>query len=493
MKHPVIKNLEKTRQNLHEEPFPHPHAPPSTSTSTTVRSSAGVTTDSSPHPFEHAGTDVVDQILRQVETVHLDVPENETSKDESTVDKEGHEQESAQQMSPSVATPSSDNKEEHPIHRLSTTATMPSASWEPLASKSSNQLPSRTMVDSMYGSSSGTMHEYEHDKPSVLPEILPGFKDRLADIHHATLKSVSDVTGSGQAGTDVGNNNNNNRQGERAQWTGGTMYPAMTVFKNPVISSNRDNRNNFDDTKGRRSASADAHKRLSKSSILYESSDLPESTTSLSDDNDDQDRRAVSVSPSPSPSKTLVQGGQGGRRWSHELSPEKAGLVGSVLEVAGLVKDVVLDKVQQRPPTSGAPHKGPREHYGLSEEEKQEAAKVAFGGAEETGDQTIYLEGLQDHLRHEAARSAAASTTKLEAKDLLGSAPNVGQEHQKSIFHLAGNPETKKSFLLDHPESLGYHVRDPTLTPFEDSTLVAQHRLAGNNTIEQQDISKSTR
>ncbi|KAF9189164.1 hypothetical protein BGZ51_009830 [Haplosporangium sp. Z 767] len=496
-KHPVINTLEKTRQDLHEEPFPHPHTPASTSTSTstTVRSSAGATADSSPHLFEHAGTDVVDQILRQVETVHLDVPESETSKEESTVNRDGHEQESAQQMPPSVSTSSSDNKKELPIRRLSTTATMPSASWEPLASKSSNQLPSRTIVESIHGSSSGTMHEYEHDKPSVLPEILPGFKDRMADIHHATLKSISDVTGSGQASTDVNNNKNNNRQVEGAKWTGGTMYPTMTLLKNPGSSSNHANRGNLVDTKGRRrSSSVGALKRPSKSSILYESSDLPESTTSLSDDIDDQDRRTVPVSPSPPSSKTLVQGGQGGRRWSHELSPEKAGLVGSVLEVAGLVKDVVLDKIQQRPPALGSSHKGPRQHYELSEDEKQEAAKIAFGGADERGDQTIYLEGPQDHLRHEAARSAAASTTKLEAEDLLESAPNAGQEHKKSVFHLAGNPETKKSFLLDHPESLGYHARDPALALFEESTLAIQHRLAGNNTAgEQKDISKSTR
>ncbi|KAF9577826.1 hypothetical protein BGW38_006719, partial [Lunasporangiospora selenospora] len=194
-------------------------------------------------------------------------------------------------------------------------------------------------------------------------------------------------------------------------------------------------------------------------------------------------------------SKTLVTGGTGDRRWSHELSPEKAGLVGSLLETAGLFKDVVLDKFQ-------AVQAGSNSHTILSTEEKQEAARLAFGGSEESGDQNIYLEGLEKHLQREqqaaakAANAVAANATTsgqrpkgdstinsdgagLQAKDVLGSAPAAGWEHQRSLFHLAANPESRKSMLLDHPESLGYHARDPTLN--EDSVLATQHRLVSNH------------
>ncbi|KAF9951247.1 hypothetical protein BGZ70_001073, partial [Mortierella alpina] len=236
---------------------------------------------------------------------------------------------------------------------------------------------------------------------------------------------------------------------------------------------------------------------LSKSSILYESSDLAESTTRLTDDDYVSPNAAgAGTSPVP-PSKTMVQGGQGGRRWSHELSPEKAGLVGSVIEAAGLIKDVVMDKIE-----ASDIHLRRNNHHTLSPEEREEAARVAFGGSEETGDQTVYLEKLQEHLRRETAEKAraaaaassgdgsptaktGASTTTTTA-DVLGSAPHVGEEHRKSIFHLAANPEVKKSLLLEHPEALGYHARDPTLAPLEESTLAAQHRLA-------QDVSKSRR
>lgn len=241
-------------------------------------------------------------------------------------------------------------------------------------------------------------------------------------------------------------------------------------------------------------------RRLSKSSILYESSDPR-------DRREAQQHHSHYSQNDNTPSKTLVQGGQGGRRWSHELSPEKAGLVGSVLEVAGLLKDVVLDTIQQHPPSSAssssttAPPSSSRPRLGLTPEEKLEAAKVAFGGgSEEAGDQTIYLDGLEEHLRHENAKrstaeAAAASpaTTSLEARDLLVSAHDVAQEHHRSIFHLAANPEVRKSMLLDHPESLGYHARDPTLAPFEESALpTAQHRPARTHG-RQEDLSTTSR
>ncbi|KAG0000061.1 hypothetical protein BGZ65_004676 [Modicella reniformis] len=144
-------------------------------------------------------------------------------------------------------------------------------------------------------------------------------------------------------------------------------------------------------------------------------------------------------------------------------------------------------------------HENLYRHQGLSPEEKLEAAKVAFGGSEEAGDHTIYLEGLE-HLHHEKAKQSATETaaspvtTALKAKDLLlDSTHNVAQEHRKSIFHFAANPEVHKSMLLNHPESLGYHVLDPNLAPFEESALLtAQHRAAGTH-VGQQDISKTGR
>lgn len=127
------------------------------------------------------------------------------------------------------------------------------------------------------------------------------------------------------------------------------------------------------------------------------------------------------------------------------------------------------------------------------------AAKVAFGGSEEAGDQTIFLDRLEEHLGHEKAERSAAeaaaspSTTAFEAKDLLGSAHDVEQEHRKSIFHLAANPEVRKTMLLEHPEILGYHVLDPNLAPLEQSSLpTTQHRHTAAH-VGQQDISKTGR
>ncbi|KAF9359227.1 hypothetical protein BGX26_012834 [Mortierella sp. AD094] len=398
--HPVIDSLGKTRLDHREEPFPHPPQ--------TIRRHSSSSLD-------RVGSDVVDQILQQAEAIPLPVESKSTS------------------------------SASHPLEGAPTSPL--SGSWQSLASKSSNQLPSKTIVDSTNGSGSGATHEYEHEKHSVLPGILPGFKDRMADIHHATYKSVSD----GSRTSSNGDSSDNNNKGHS------------------------------------RSVSQDTNRRLSKSSILYESADPTDPATKLPE--------IVDQAPANS-SKTLIQGGQGGRRWSHEISPEKAGLVGSMLEAAGLLKDVVLDKIQQRPPSGSSP--SVRSHHGLSTEEKLEAAKVAFGGSEEAGDQTVYLEGLQDHLRHEQAERAAAdaalsTTTATTAKSVLGSVPDVAQEHHKSIFHLAANPKTKKSMLLEHPESLGYHARDPNHAPFEESNQLApQHRLA-DDTAGLQGISKMTR
>ncbi|KAI8596637.1 hypothetical protein EDD21DRAFT_387647 [Dissophora ornata] len=394
-----------------------------------------------------------------------------------------------------------------------------SPSWQSFASMSSNQLPSQAILESM-DPSIDAAHESEHDRPSVLPEILPGFKSRMADIHHATLKSVADSSND-QHSNDNGNDTSyprdddghndtkiEKKRNKEPKWTGGTMFPTMMGYSSPFGSSGGLDNRSHNNKAYHRSTFEDANRKLARNSILYESSDLTESTTKLSDEDDNFDYNQAPQrvsSGEAQPSRTLVQGGQGDRRWSHELSPDKAGLVGAALEAAGLLKDVVLDKIHQRPPSSSSPsshpdvHETARRQMGLSPEEKLEAAKVAFGGAEEAGDQNIYLEGLQEHLRHEnAARSAAAaaeaaaslSTGAVEAKDLLGSAPEVAQEHRKSVFHLAANPEVRKSMLLEHPESLGYHARDPNLAPFEEPTVI-QHRLQGSNV--EQDLSKTSR
>ncbi|KAF9371303.1 hypothetical protein CPB97_002056, partial [Podila verticillata] len=243
----------------------------------------------------------------------------------------------------------------------------------------------------------------------------------------------------------------------------------------------------------------EAHRMLSKSSILYESSKSLDDTSSQGY-LDSMTSFQQHVSP---PSSTTVQGGQGGRHWSHELSPEKAGLVGSVLEAAGLIKDVVLDKIQHPSSSTSTTKSGSTLHKTLllSEEDKEEAARLAFGGAEETGDQALYLEGLQERYgrlgqpKHQQEgttdtepTTTTTTTTTTTSQDLLGSAPTAAREHHKSVFHLAGNPETKKSLLLDHPEQLGYHARDPTLAT-EDSPLALQHRLGGGGG----DLSKATR
>ncbi|KAK3844570.1 MAG: hypothetical protein J3R72DRAFT_438314 [Linnemannia gamsii] len=304
------------------------------------------------------------------------------------------------------------------------------------------------------------------------------------------------------------------------------MFPAMTTgFMNPFGGGSVSQQHNQHQHVG--SATEDANRRIARSSILYESSDLEESTTKLTDDDEDDhnDYQRSSITPPGAgerrPSSTLVQGGQGGRRWSHELSPEKAGLVGSVLSVAGLVKDVVLDKIQQHPPTTPPSTQGHKRRR-LTAEEKQLAANAAFGGSEESGDQNILLDGLLNHRQqHDAERSAAStldvisgvaitttataataaatspsSTRGVEAEQVLRAAPSAGQEHQKSIFHLAGNPETKKSLLLNHPESLGYHnvtKEQQKQQGMEDSTLAglgAQHQ---RNAASEQDVSKTRR
>ncbi|KAF9573043.1 hypothetical protein EC968_009093 [Mortierella alpina] len=553
--HPVIDTLEQTRLEHHEGPFPHPHPYP-----------AQPSTGTSAHPLEHVGADVTDQILQQAEAVPLTPGGSHSARADDAAhgsDRRGGASAPLKPMSPGKAQKSNPNAEplssptfssasstsaaqppqtqqqqqqqqqqqhhsmETPARRLSTTATLPSATWQPLASKSSNQLPSKTIVDTAYSNNDATasaaMHEYEHDRPSVLPEIVPGFRGRFADIHHATLNSVKGTTagpagstdtqsaGGGSHDTGVRQNSSQQQQQQQqqhpsgdnkvqgSQWTGGTMFPAMPGFIPFGYNSNNSNHKAPSPSHQRRlSAAEEAHRKLSKSSILYESSDLAESTTQLTDEDYVGPNVAGAGTSSAPPSKTMVQGGHGGRRWSHELSPEKAGLVGSVIEAAGLIKDVVMDKIE-----SSDVHLRRGDHHVFSPEERQAAARVAFGGSEETGDQTIYLEKLQDHLRRETAdkaraaagggsptsKTAAATTT----SDVLGSAPHAGEEHHKSIFHLAANPEVKKSLLLDHPEALGYHARDPTLAPLEESTLAAQHRLAGNNTSSPQDVSKTRR
>ncbi|KAF9110403.1 hypothetical protein BGX27_006387 [Mortierella sp. AM989] len=401
--HTVADGLEKARLDNHEEPFPH-------KPQTIRRSSAS--------GLDRVGSDLVDQILQQAEVNPIPV------------------------KSRSASSPTSPSQAKKSILQLQRDI---GAIWEPLASRSSNQLPPKTTVDSITGPSSVT-HESEHEKHSVLPGILPGFKDRMADIHHATYKSISD--GSKPHNSD----------------------------------------DNSDKKSHRRSVSQDPYRRLPRSSILYESADPTEPAPA---------ELPESNQASANVSKTLIQGGRGGRRWSHEISPEKAGFVGAVLETAGLLKDVVLDRIQQHPPSGSSSSIG--SHHDLSTEEKLEAAKAAFGGSEEAGDHTVYLEDIQDHLRHEQAAQAAAiatspsATTATTAKSVIHSAPNVAQEHHKSIFHLAANPETRKSMLLEHPELLGYHARDPNHAPFEESNhLAPQHRLAGDN-VGQQDISKMSR
>ncbi|KAF9921149.1 hypothetical protein FBU30_008867 [Linnemannia zychae] len=442
-KHSVIDALDKTRQE-------HPHPPPADHT-----------------PLSHVRKDITDETIEQSEAIHIPTPNNTAS---SPADKER-------------------------LIGLSTTATLPSTTWEPLSYKSSNKLSS---------SAPTTISQHGHDKPSVLPEIMPGFKDRMADIHQATVKSVSDVTSTSSDDESDSNGTEKQQQqqhleGKSHMWTGGTMFPVMpSGLKNPFNSSGSVSQSHGHT----RSPSEEATHKLARNSILYESADLDESTTSLSDDSPSTATTTTTVTnmttsanpPEKKPSSTLVQGGRGGRRWSHELSPEKAGLVGSVLEVAGLIKDVVLDKIQQQPPTS-------HDHRPtVSTNNKQVAAGVAFGGAEESGDQTILLDGLLNHgeqqrQKYDAERAAAldaaastAPTPTTATEELLKAAPDAGKAHHKSIFHLAANPETKKSLLLEHPEALGYHGPGVKEQSIEDSTLAAlgsQHRG--------QDVSKSGR
>ncbi|KAG0373462.1 hypothetical protein BGX24_011673 [Mortierella sp. AD032] len=443
--HTVIDALDKTRQE-------HPHQ---------ANYSTG--------PLSHAvGNDVTDEILEQSEAVHI--PKDD---DSSSNNNNNH-----------YSVDNKDNKGK--LMGLSTSATLPSSTWQPLASKSTNQLPAANVLASVHGYGA----QDRHDKPSVLPEILPGFKDRMADIHHATLKSVADVSPSSGAGGAGGGGGGG---GEGGKWSGGTMFPAMTTgFMNPFGGGSVSQQHNQHQHVG--SATEDANRRIARSSILYESSDLEESTTKLTDDDEDDhnDYQRSSITPPGAgerrPSSTLVQGGQGGRRWSHELSPEKAGLVGSVLSVAGLVKDVVLDKIQQHPPTTPPSTQGHKRRR-LTAEEKQLAANAAF---ERSAASTL------DVISGVAITTTASpsSTRGVEADQVLRAAPSAGQEHQKSIFHLAGNPETKKSLLLNHPESLGYHnvtKEQQQQQGMEDSILSglgAQHQ---RNAASEQDVSKTRR
>ncbi|KAG0328104.1 hypothetical protein BG000_000646, partial [Podila horticola] len=433
--HPVIDTLHETRHDHHQQPFPNPN-PLSGDVTDEVLEEAGAVPLNDKDGFGH----------RRRSSFSIPTTSNSTHQ-------EGNAKNKAL-ASPPLPTASSPQ-----MLGLSTMATQPSSGWQSFADKSSNQL---------YTSSSATsqqQHELSHDKPSVLPEILPGFKGRMADIHHATVSSVSGSNtvlssspstssasslGHEQKGSNVsgvaeeGSSRKSSNGLEGATyWTAGTMFPAMMPgFKSPFAKDEKSQ--HHQDQQQHQQAQRkeeEAHRKLSKSSILYESSNPDD----------------------------------GGRRWSHELSPEKAGLVGSVIEVAGLLKDVVLDKIQQLPPSittkiSSKTHKA----LSLSEEDKEEAARLAFGGAEETGDQALYLEGLQERYgrigqekhRHEGSATAttAATTTTTTSQDLLGSAPTAAHEHHKSVFHLAGNPDSRKSLLLDHPEQLGYHARDPALT-----------------------------
>ncbi|KAG0342507.1 hypothetical protein BG004_005663 [Podila humilis] len=439
----------------------------------------------------------------------------------------------------------------HPLLGLNTTANLSSTGWQPLVTMSTNLASS---PDTAASATLIASHEIlEHDKPSVLPEILPTFRGRMADIHHATLSSVS---GSGHQEKDKGMDEHQiaarNKTAEATYWTAGTMFPVMMPTSSPSslsTTSPKNNNNNNDSIKAvKKNDIINKPTFLSKSSILYESDsgtgpagahNKPTATTTATttttsmepgQDNNNQQQQQQHHS------STFVQGGQGGRRWSHELSPEKAGLVGSVLEAAGLIKDVVLDKIQQHPPLSSSRRRHssslsskntPSSTVGgggsstatnsllmLSEQDKEEAARLAFGGTEETGDQALYLEGLQEryggrlslsthqspqpqslspkqqqqkgplHVDRDAVRHLTSTSTNHESaaatatvSNLLKAAPpTLAREHHKSVFHLSGNPETMKSMLLDHPEQLGYHARDPTLSADLESPLSLQHR-----------------
>jgi len=193
--YPVLDTLEKTRLE-HDATLLHSDRISPTTT----------------HPLNHIGTSVADHILQQVEAKTSD----------TTVVNSPHEQQQQQdhagRSNPMLNTPVKDNHglpssshsyssngvslsqsppksgEEGPI----IPSRAPGSSWQSLASMSSNQLPSETVLDPM------NEHEHEHEKPSVLPEIFPGFKGRMADIHHATLKSVTDGTGAAVANHHTG-------------------------------------------------------------------------------------------------------------------------------------------------------------------------------------------------------------------------------------------------------------------------------------------------
>ncbi|KAG0251355.1 hypothetical protein DFQ27_008824, partial [Actinomortierella ambigua] len=276
---------------------------------------------------------------------------------------------------------------------------LPNEGWQPMRSKSSNYVhPTQRsaaaeqlafeLIDSRHGSSihqdqpplsppssqqqqqQQQQQQHEHDKPSVLPKILPGLQERLADVHQASLRSVANVpttNGNGGASSNAASAGGHS-PAVSATWTGGTMFPVSPPAMGISLS--------HDPTAASLGRHPAATHHLAKSSILYESADVPLLSeegggTGTGDQGfwsrppqqqqlhhqlllqqqllQQQQQLQQQLQQS---SNTLVQGGSGGRRWSHELSPEKAGLVGSVLEAAGLIKDVVLDKVTHHGPGS---------------------------------------------------------------------------------------------------------------------------------------------
>ncbi|KAI7818781.1 hypothetical protein BC939DRAFT_278210 [Gamsiella multidivaricata] len=220
--HPVLDTLEQTRMSQHEGPFPH------SATATRGGGGGGL------HPLDGVGTDVVDQILQQSEAVPLtktSTPERpqeshrrKPSSDDYPVSMSPSSSPTQSKVTLDPTTVESSSRDKNMKETkaavagtnlsptlsgmtTATTATQADRSWQSLASMSSNQLPSKAIMDSMErgGAGTGAGHEYEHDKPSVLPEILPGFKGRMADIHHATFKSVAEGSHPSSGGNVLGN------------------------------------------------------------------------------------------------------------------------------------------------------------------------------------------------------------------------------------------------------------------------------------------------
>ncbi|KAF9969295.1 hypothetical protein BGZ73_008395 [Actinomortierella ambigua] len=377
------------------------------------------------------------------------------------------------------------NKSSNRVHPTQRVAAAEQLAYELADQRSVNHLVEEE--NQKYQQHQHPQQQHAHEKPSVLPKILPGLQERLADVHQASLKSVASVPTASDNGASVATGNGHS---PAAAWTGGTMFPVS-----PVMGG----------------ASHGRHHHLAKNSILYESADVP----LLGEENDQgpwtmtpqqqqllqqQLMQQQQQQQHQHSSNTLVQGGSGNRRWSHELSPEKAGLVGSVLEAAGLIKDVVLDKVIHHGPGStiessedsnilfsgGEPmvvpaaadkansNNGSSAHK-LTEQDRQAAARAAFGGgSDEMGDQNVYYSGLKTTEAAPASPNTTTTTTTTTTattappgygvQDLLASAPQAGQAHHKSMFVLheaASNPEVYKGLLLHHPEKLGYHSHDP--------------------------------